>query len=153
VADVMNTRVISIGPGESIWSAAILMDRQDVKRLPVVDEQGYLLGVISRADLIKTMARSDDTIRKDVVEAVGVLGEETIADFEVEVKDAVVHLEGTADRRSTHEAAVKLAGRVPGVVGIVDRMDHEREDTGHTRVRVDRSANWNADIPVIEGRR
>jgi CBS domain-containing protein len=59
VQDVMNSVVIIVSPTASIWEAARLMQRHRVKRLPVADSQGYLVGVISRADLIRVMARDE----------------------------------------------------------------------------------------------
>ena len=58
VGDVMTKDVISITPDESIWEAACLIDRHGVRRLPVVDESGYVVGVLTRSDLVRCMARS-----------------------------------------------------------------------------------------------
>lgn len=57
VADVMTTKVVSIGPDEGVLQAAALIDRHGVRRLPVIDEGGYLVGVITRSDLVRCMAR------------------------------------------------------------------------------------------------
>lgn len=82
VGDVMSTLVIDVAPSASIWKAASIMERRDVKRLPVVDDEGYLLGIVSRADLIKAIARDDADIAADVVEAIQILGPETIYHLE-----------------------------------------------------------------------
>lgn len=58
VADIMSTPVISIGPDDSLFKAAELLDRHGIKRLPVLDADGYLLGIISRGDLVRAMTRS-----------------------------------------------------------------------------------------------
>jgi CBS domain-containing protein len=66
VGDVMSRRVISIGPRESIWEAAGLIHRHGVRRLPVLDDDGYLIGVLARSDLVRCMAsglRSGETGR------------------------------------------------------------------------------------------
>lgn len=60
VGDVMTTNVVTIGPDESIWEAASKIDRYGVRRLPVVDEEGFVVGVVARADLVRWMARSDE---------------------------------------------------------------------------------------------
>jgi len=60
VQDVMTSNVISIGPDESVWEAASLIDRHGVRRLPVVDDEGYVIGVVSRSDLVRAMARSQE---------------------------------------------------------------------------------------------
>jgi CBS domain-containing protein len=57
VGDAMTQQVITIGAEESIWEAAFKIDRHGVRRLPVVDEQGFLAGVITRSDLVRAMAR------------------------------------------------------------------------------------------------
>ena len=75
------------------------------------------------------MARDDDQLHNDVIESIGVLGDETIADLNVEVVDGVATISGVADRRTTHELAVKLASRTPGIVEVIDRMSFERDDT------------------------
>ena len=57
VADVMTEKVISVRPHESIWEAASLIDRHGVRRLPVLDSDGYVIGVVTRSDLVRGMAR------------------------------------------------------------------------------------------------
>lgn len=63
VRDVMATRVVTIGQDESIWEAASKMDRYGVRRLPVVDNEGFVVGVVARGDLVRCMARSHDVKR------------------------------------------------------------------------------------------
>lgn len=128
VKDVMSRAVISAGPDTSVWEAASLMTRKRVNRIPVVDEEGYLLGIVSRADLVKAMARDDRELESSVVESIEILGDETIPDLEVDVRDGVATVSGTADRRSTHDLAIKLASRTPGVVSVIDRLATGRDD-------------------------
>lgn len=54
--DVMTEKVVTIGPGASIEELAELMVKQRVNPVPVVDEQGRLIGIVSRADLVDMMA-------------------------------------------------------------------------------------------------
>lgn len=56
VADVMTRDVVTVGPDASVGEAAILMDRHSVRRLPVVDGDGYLCGVMARADVVRALA-------------------------------------------------------------------------------------------------
>lgn len=60
VGDVMTTRVVSITPDATIWEAASLIDRHAVRRLPVVDEDGFVVGVVARADLVRYMAQREE---------------------------------------------------------------------------------------------
>lgn len=62
VTEVMNSKVVKVSPTTSVWEAASIMQARGVKRLPVVDEEGYLLGIVSRADLIKAMAEDDSQV-------------------------------------------------------------------------------------------
>jgi CBS domain-containing protein len=61
VADVMTTDVITLSPTSSIWEAAALIERRGIRRLPIIDEEGFLVGIVARADLVRAM-----TLMKDV---------------------------------------------------------------------------------------
>jgi CBS domain-containing protein len=56
VGDVMTLDVVSIPPEASVWEAASLMNRRRVRRLPVVDADSYVVGVLTRSDLVRAMA-------------------------------------------------------------------------------------------------
>ena len=70
VGDVMTTHVFSIGPDASIWEAASEIDRRGVRRLPVVDQDGYVIGVVARSDLIRCMARAGEITERRPLEEV-----------------------------------------------------------------------------------
>lgn len=128
VRDAMTTAVVEVSPETSIWRAATLMERRGIKRLPVVDPEGFLVGIISRADLVRMMGRPDASIREDVVESIQALGEDTLGDLDVSLVEGVATLIGTVDRRTTARLAVEIASRVPGVVEVVDRVGYEWDD-------------------------
>ncbi|MEJ8542628.1 CBS domain-containing protein [Methanothermobacter wolfeii] len=52
VEEIMKEKVITVSPEASVSDAAELMDKHDIKRLPVVDEDGNLVGIITRGDVI-----------------------------------------------------------------------------------------------------
>ena len=56
VEEVMTRQVVTVGPDDTVGGAAVLMDRHSVRRLPVVDADGYLCGVIARADVVRALA-------------------------------------------------------------------------------------------------
>lgn len=58
VGDVMSTPPITIRAEADIREAAHILENHRIKRLPVVDEFGRLIGVISRADIVRGMSRS-----------------------------------------------------------------------------------------------
>ena len=129
VSDAMSTAIVSVKPSTSIWTAATLMERRGIKRLPVVDDDGFLTGIVSRADLVRMMGRPDAHIRNDVVEAIEVLGKDTLGDLDVKVVEGIASLHGTVDRKTTARIAADIASRVPGVVEVHDRLAFEYDDT------------------------
>lgn len=113
VADVMTEDVVSIPPEASVWEAASLIDRSGIKRLPVVDDQGYVVGVVARADLVKVMARDDVAIRDDVLAALDDLGAECSSGVAVEVRRGRAHWDRpTVSRHATSPCAWCRACRV-----------------------------------------
>ncbi len=122
VADVMSPVVIGISPDESIWEAASTMHRRGVKRLPVTDPEERLVGIISRADVVRMMARDDSLIADGVKDAIGILGADAFEKLEIDVREGMVSLRGKADRMSTKTMATRIAERVPGVVEVRDDL-------------------------------
>jgi CBS-domain-containing membrane protein len=121
--ELMTTPAITIGADASIAEAARLMEAERVKRLPVVNAEGRLVGIVARRDLLRTYLRPDRAIREEVtVEVLGkTLGIEQ-PDVEVRVTEGVVTLRGRVDRRSTGLIALKLTRAVTGVVAVVDEL-------------------------------
>lgn len=69
VGDVMSTPALTIGPDEDIKKAAVLLDEQRFKRLPVVDEAGKLIGIVSRGDIVRTIGKKALGMGKDEAKA------------------------------------------------------------------------------------
>lgn len=59
VRDIMSVAFIDISPFASLWKAASVMHRHGVNRLPVTDNDGELVGIVSRADLVQAIAHAD----------------------------------------------------------------------------------------------
>jgi CBS domain-containing protein len=133
-AELMSAPAVVIGPSESVAAAAKLMDRERVKRLPVVDADGRLLGIVSRGDLLRIYLRDDEKIREEILDQV--LHRTLWIDpstISVSVERGVVTLAGAADRRSTKGLIVRLVAGVTGVVDIVDGMSYDYDDTADLR--------------------
>jgi CBS domain-containing protein/PII-like signaling protein len=128
--ELMSSPAVVIGRAESVPAAAKLMDREKVKRLPVVDEYGRLTGIVSRRDLLKMYLRGDEAIRDEIIEEVLVrtmwIEPEAVS---VTVERGVVTLGGTTDRRSTAEHVARLVASVAGVVDVVDQLGYGYDDT------------------------
>jgi CBS domain-containing protein len=123
-ADLMSAPAVTVLTGRSIVATARLMDSEKVKRLPVVDDLGRLVGIVTRSDLLKVHLRPDDDIRADV--EAGALA--SLADVKAQVSDGVVTLDGQVAQTSTAEEAGRLARLVPGVVDVVNQIRFDYDD-------------------------
>ena len=129
-AELMTSPAVTVGPDATVAEAARLLHRHGVKRLPVVDPAGPLLGIVSRADLLKVFLRPDDEIAADVRQEVLVRSLWVDPDtVDVDVRDGVVTLGGRLERRSQTAIAVSLVHALDGVVDVVDELDFEVDDT------------------------
>jgi CBS domain-containing protein len=128
-AELMTSPAITVESDTPLAAAARIMDSERVKRLPVTDRSGRLVGIVARSDLLKTHLRPDPDIRAEIVAEVidGVLWADPIA-VEVDVDDGVVTLRGTVDRHTTARIAVHLSAAVPGVVDVVDQLAWDFDD-------------------------
>ncbi|SEH04008.1 BON domain-containing protein [Nonomuraea solani] len=118
---LMTSPAHTTAPDAAIVTAARLMDRHGVKRLPVVDADGRLVGIVSRRDLIKVFLRLDKDIEQQVRDALH-------GKAEVTVTDAVVTLTGTYAERSQAVTAIRLAENIDGVVAVHDTLDWKHDD-------------------------
>jgi CBS domain-containing protein len=127
VREAMTAPAITISPEASVWEAAWSMKRHSIKRLPVTDRNGRILGMLSRADLVRALARNDEAIRAEVVRCTQALGEASAA-VDVDVEDGTVTLSGNAPDAGTVRLLREMAGRVPGVVAVESVVVATAED-------------------------
>ncbi|MFJ5834126.1 CBS domain-containing protein [Streptomyces sp. NPDC093089] len=128
--DLMTVPAVTVHAEETVADAARLMVRRGVERLPVVDEEERLVGIVTRRDLLCVYLRPDSEIRRR-------LREDVLTDamslpgyaVDVHVLDGVVTLGGRVRRRSQALMLVGLAERVDGVVAVVDRLSFHENDT------------------------
>lgn len=130
-ADLMTTPAITVGFDADVVQAAKLMDQHKITRLPVVDGDGQLAGIVACADLLRVFLRPDTAIATEIRHEVfeRELGL-TIAPATVTVlvREGVVTLSGQLEYRSQIPAAVALARRVDGVVAVVDELTWHLDD-------------------------
>ncbi|MEU0985506.1 CBS domain-containing protein [Streptomyces sp. NPDC005953] len=130
---LMSSPAVVAQPHWSAIRAARVMEQHRIKRLPVVDGDGRLTGVISRSDLLQLFLRRDRSIQEEILEDVltQTLGLSPSA-LTVDVTDGVVTLSGAVERSSLIPVTVRLCESVDGVVDVVDRLVYEVDDTGGT---------------------
>lgn len=126
---LMTSPAVVAQPGWTIVEAGRLMEARSIKRLPVVDGDGRLTGVISRSDLLQVFLRRDRAIQEEVLEGVLTrsLGLSPSA-ITVDVSDGHVMLSGVVERRSVIPAAVRLCRGVDGVVDVSERLQYDLDD-------------------------
>jgi len=126
---LMTQPPITVHLGASLARAAYLMQRHNVRHLPVVDADGRPLGIVARGDLLRVFLRPDADIRADIRREVLAdaldLAEDAVS---VTVEAGVATLAGDLDLASTATAVVRLAATVPGVVDVVNRLTWSIDD-------------------------
>ena len=128
--DAMTAPAITINPDALATEAAMTITRRQVNRLPVVDGD-ELVGVITRADIVRAFARTDEEIAQSVRE--DVLHQTLWLDpdaFDVEVDAGKVRIGGQAERRSEAEIIERIAAMVPGVTGVASELTWKFDDRG-----------------------
>jgi CBS-domain-containing membrane protein len=135
-ADLMSFPAITVRPETSVVAAARQIETAGVKRLPVVDAHGRLVGIVSRRDLLRIHMRSDQEIRDDIVENVlrRALWIDPVS-VEIDVVDGKVMAGGRVERKSTAGLILRLVADVPGVVTVIDRLAWDYDDSELLRAR------------------
>ena len=130
---LMTAPAVTIGPDATIPAAARLMNTHHVRRLPVVDEDGTLVGIVSRRDLLSVFLRPDADIIRDVGQVLGEIAGTDPKDVVVTVHHGVVTLTGTmrlepGDRHDLVPLAVRLVWDIDGVVDVVNRLTETKAE-------------------------
>ena len=130
VESVMTHRLIVTHAGTKVAEAARQMTESKVKRLPVVDGEMRIVGIVSRADIMAAFARPDDVIedqiRNDVIRRVLMLDPALV---KVSVRDGVAHLAGDVPTATDSRLLTELSGRLEGVVRVESDVHYEVDDS------------------------
>jgi CBS domain-containing protein len=132
----MTAPAITVGLETTVTAAARRLEREGVKRLPVADGGGRLVGIVSRRDLLRVHLRPDPEIHDEIVDDVlrRTLWIDPIT-VQVDVVDGVVTVSGRVGRRSTAALVVRLTADVSGAVTVIDRLtwDYDDSDLVHAK--------------------
>ena len=108
---------------------------QRVNRLPVLDG-GRLVGIVTRADLVRAFKRPDAEIAREITEeAIGGSLWVSRDDVHVGVLDGEVTLQGQVQARSDAKLLVRFISTVPGVVGVSSELTWKTDDVAHPSPR------------------
>ena len=126
--DLMTAPAITIGPEATVGDAAHLMREHTLKHVPVVDERGHVVGIVSRIDLLVSFLRGDDAIVDEVSALIAKELDDPRA-VTVEAREGVVSLDGLVEFHSLAEGIADRVRFVDGVVSVdADRLDWEVDD-------------------------
>jgi CBS domain-containing protein len=123
VGAAMTTPAITVGPWESVATAASRMLDCSVSRLPVV-KNGELVGIVTRADVVRAFIRTDaeiaEEIKEQVVDRALWIDDATV---DVVVENGEVTLTGETTVEFDRELTERLVARVPGVVSVTTAVE------------------------------
>ncbi len=129
-SELMSRPAITVLARTSVAEGARRMDSAEVKRLPVVDELGRLVGIVSRGDLLKVFLQPDAAIAERVVtDVLRDVVHTRPPEVTVEVHEGVVTLSGQVERRSLIPVTVGLTAAVDGVIDVISHLTYELDDT------------------------
>jgi CBS domain-containing protein len=125
--DLMTSPAITIHPDATIPAAARLMNASRATRLPVVDPDGKLIGIVSRRDLLSVFLRPDEEIAGDAQQVLSEILLTEPGDASVSVRNGILTLTGTlkpAEGQHTDlvPVAVRLLWDIDGVVDVVNHL-------------------------------
>jgi CBS-domain-containing membrane protein len=134
-ADLMNAPAVTVSSRTSVTVAARLMETANVRRLPVIDDLGRLVGMVTNRDLLKVFLRPDINLRRHVLtDILPTVSGDAATVIGVEVIDGVVTLTGEVDLRSSAEALAGRVGAIDGVVSVDNQIRWQVDDNQPTGV-------------------
>lgn len=124
VKELMSAPAVTIADTATVQEAARIMTRKGLKRLPVVDHNHQMVGIVTRRDLIRAYVRSDEDILEEVKLLIEVLPS-PLSGVEIDVTEGVVTLTGDVETSSEARAVCKIVRGVEGVGRVVNELDWE----------------------------
>lgn len=136
--EAMTRPAFTVAPYRSVSAAAREMLERGINRLPVVRD-GRLVGIVTRADLVRAFARTDAEVEADVRETVAYILalENDASQLQATVEAGEVSLAGKVARRSAAEAVAGMTASIPGVIAVHSSLtwaeDDRKASRGHPR--------------------
>ncbi|MFJ8827744.1 CBS domain-containing protein [Streptomyces sp. NPDC102467] len=118
-AELMTSPAITVQANATLTQTARIMAQRNVKRLPVVNDEGILEGVVSRSDLLKVFLRTDEELAEEVRrEVVAYLFPSPVEPVLVHVSEGMVTLTGRIRDKGLVPVAARLVRAIEGVVDV-----------------------------------
>jgi CBS domain-containing protein len=126
-ADLMTSPACHVFADDTVEHAAQVMYKRNVKRLPVIDAEGRLAGIVSRTDVLAVFSRTDADIADEI--RTSIIADVPHAEhrpFDVSVRFGVVTMFGMPVAAEQGYRMIRQARHVQGVVAVRDRLDYRR---------------------------
>jgi osmotically-inducible protein OsmY len=127
----MTSDVVTATPVTPLHEIAALLEERQIKRVPIVNKDGSLVGIVSRANLIHVVASGrpklemtlpDSTIRQKLLDELKKQSWAHAHNLAVTVTSGIVDLWGYADSADQRKAIRVLAEAIPGVTMVNDHL-------------------------------
>ena len=131
VEDVMTPDVVTATPETPLHEIAALLEERQIKRVPIVNKDGSLVGIVSRANLIQVVASArpklemtlpDSTIRQKLLDELKKQSWAHTHNLGVTVTNGIVDLWGYAESSDQRKAIRVVAEAIPGVTVVNDHL-------------------------------
>lgn len=131
IEDVMTSDVVTATPETPLHEIATLLEEHQIRRVPIVDKLGNLVGIVSRANLIQVVASArpklemtlpDSTIRQELLTELKKQAWAHTHNLDVTVMNGVVDLWGYAQSDEERKAIRVAAASIAGVVAVNDHL-------------------------------
>jgi CBS domain-containing protein len=131
VEDIMTSNVVTATPETPLHEIAALLEEHQIKRVPIVNKDGDLVGIVSRSNLVQVVASArpklemtlpDSTIRQKVLDELKKQSWSHTHNLSVTVSNGVVDLWGLAETGDQRKAIRVVAEAIPGVTVVNDHL-------------------------------
>lgn len=139
VSQIMTRTPFTVPPDAPLQAIVDIMDRHNVKRVPVVDG-GKLVGIVSRTDILRALVQAarrapaealdDNEIRRRLLSIYALESWAPLASIDVSVKAGNVELIGSINSDVQRSALIAAAESIPGVKSVTDRLETKTSSAG-----------------------
>lgn len=126
--EIMTSPAVTIDPGQTLSQAARVLHQRHIGRLPVVEQDGRLIGIVTRSDLLTVYLRSDEALLVAVLAAIAAVDDSPSPTISATVQDGVAVLAGSARLRSQVLVVSDVVRWVPGIVRVEVRVAAAHDD-------------------------
>jgi CBS domain-containing protein len=131
-SELMQCPAVTTRPEASVVHAARTAALTHVRRLPVIDDTGALVGIVTRSDLLRVFLRGDDAVYEHLQELFAAQWCIDTSAVNIAVRDGIVTLTGDVERRALIGRLMEAVRTTAGVVGVHDNLNYRDDDTCST---------------------